>query len=121
MKKWFKITLLIFLLLFIIALIIIAVTAIQIKQMVDLVKESESFNINLEALQKGDCSKLPEIELKYEESKTKIKYFCLNPIIKIGLEKLSPENLGFCKEINNPENVIEGNLTLVKKYCSIKN
>lgn len=89
--------------------------------MVDLVKESESFNVNFEALQKGDCSKLPEIEVKYEETKTRIKYFCLNPVIKIGLEKLSKSNIGFCKEINNPDNVVEGNLTLAKKYCSIKN
>ena len=119
MKKWFKIILLTFFILFLIALTAVVITAIQINQIMDMTKESESFTSNFESLQKGDCSKLPEVEAKYEETKTKIKYFCMNPIIRIGLEKISKSNIDFCSKINQ-ENEIEGNLTIAKDYCAGK-
>lgn len=114
MKKWLKIFFITFSLIVIFALIAVAITLYQVKGIIAIAKD-QSIQQDFDTLMKGDCSKLPVIDAKYADIKTKIKYACYNPILKILIEKMETENTGFCSQIDNNE--FENNLTKIREYC----
>jgi len=95
MKKWLKITLIILLVLFLILTIIGAYgyTKYQkVKPLLKLVNQQEQINADLNALARGDCSKLPAVEAKAAELAKGLSNSCSDKVLVYFIKKYSPQN-----------------------------
>jgi cell division protein YceG involved in septum cleavage len=122
MKKWLKI-LIIILVVIIIFLAAVAAYGIhtykQVKEVIAL-SQDQSIKQNLEALAKGDCSKLVTVDAQMSNIKTKLSKLCNNLAVKFGAKRgwIKAEQYAACKEINNPENPIDKVLDQIKAACA---
>lgn len=122
MKKWVKI-LIIILVVIIVLLAAVAAFGIytykQVKEVI-LLSQDKSIQQNLEAVAKGDCSKLPTVDAQMSNIKTKVSALCGNPAVKFGATRgwIKAEQYAACKELNNPENSIDKALNQMKAICA---
>ena len=73
---------------------------------------------DIESLRNGDCSKLPSVQEKMNDAKSKIISGCKNPIIKIIIEKKAPiEAKNICNELSDIDSIINKNLAEINQFC----
>jgi hypothetical protein len=103
---------------FLIIVLLGIMTFYQIKGLISLA-EDKSIQNNFKALANGDCSKLPIIETKISDIKSKIKSACINPIVKILVKKV-PNQLSnnICADIDSLESEMDKTLDVFRKACS---
>ena len=103
---------------FLILLIIIGITSYQAITLVNTIQtESSSMQTNMEALMKGDCSKLSSIESSFNNIKSKATSACWNPIIKIAVDKMDQVPMK-CRDLPVLESNMTQGLSQIKAYCS---
>jgi len=105
----------------IIFLILIVIAGITAYQAITLVKtvqtESSSIQTNTEALMKGDCSKLSSVETSFSNIKSKATSACMNPIIRIAVDKMDQIPIK-CKDIPALETNMSQGLSQIRAYCA---
>jgi len=103
---------------FLILIIIIGVTAYQAITLINTVQtESASIQSNTEALAKGDCSKISSVEASISKIKSKATSACINPIIKIAVDKMDQVPMK-CKDVSTLETNLDQGLSQIKAYCA---
>ena len=107
--------------LLIIILIIVAVIVITFFQGYDLYKTvmSEKTNLdnNIAELQKGNCTKLPEVEASLAKIEAKATSACKNPILSMAVSSINNIPLR-CKDMSDLKAQAEANLAQVKEICA---
>ncbi|MEK6886007.1 MAG: hypothetical protein AABX17_03510 [Nanoarchaeota archaeon] len=68
-------------------------------------------------LNKTDCDKLPEIEASVNKLKAKLQSSCMNPLIKIAVDKMQQIAIK-CKDIPTLETQVTQGLGQIKLLCS---
>ena len=97
---------------------IIGITVYQAYSLAKLVQQ-EQINIesSVDSLKKGDCSKLSELETSINKIKDNSKSACMNPIIKIAVEKMSQIPIK-CGNLSSLDQQIETSLAEIKGACA---
>ncbi|MGV8152283.1 MAG: hypothetical protein ACP5OG_04310 [Candidatus Nanoarchaeia archaeon] len=109
--------------LFIIGLIIIGliafaiITYYQFKQIMNIVNDP-SLEEDLNALMKGDCSKLEAVLEKYNKIRSTVQSACKNPLINVVVQKNSVQGKDLCLEMKKPGNELEQGLSQIRDYCN---
>jgi hypothetical protein len=115
---WIAKTLAIIGIIFLIIIIIAGITVYQVVGLIKTVKtESSSMQTNMEALTKGDCSKLSPIESSFTKIKLKAENACWNPIIRIAVNKMDQVTIK-CKDISALESQMTKSLAPIELYCA---
>jgi len=103
----------------VILLVIYAIiTYVQYKGLMDAITD-ESLTTDLEALKTGDCTKLPSVESKADNFKSKVSSACWNPLMKMVIKSQSEQLTGqdMCESINSEDNEFDVALAQAREMC----
>ena len=105
----------------IIILIILIIAGITAYQAYDLYKtamnEKTNVDSSIQQLQKGDCSKIADIENSAARIKSKANSACWNPIIRIAVAKMEQIPIK-CNDLSAMENQMNQGLSQIKTICA---
>jgi|SRR3989344_3071363 len=104
---------------FLLLAIFIGITIYQGKQIYNTINNDE-FKADLDAVTKGDCRKLPELNIKIAELKQKISSACINPALRMVIVAQTKDFFqgNVCQEINSPSNNINNIITQIEANCT---
>jgi len=98
--------------------VIIGFTAYQTYDLYKtIMNEQPNIENNAEALQRGDCSKIPEINISIEKIKSKAESACKNPIIRYTVEKMQQVPVK-CDKLSTIETQIQVDLSKLREACA---
>jgi len=85
------------------------------KDLIEIEGKIKSVMANIEEIEKGDCSKIPEVESNIEEIKGEFKEACKNPVLKKIIEEKSGEDL--CEDPEKTADELISRLEAMKELC----
>ena len=98
--------------------VIVGITAYQIYGLVKTV-QTEQVNIqaDINAMSKGDCSKIPDLEVSISKIKDSAINACANPIINYAVERMQQIQIK-CKDLSALDAQVQSNLAGIKGACA---
>jgi len=114
---WIAKTLAIIGIIFLIIIVITGITAYQVVGLIKTVKTEGAKIVNdTSLLSKGDCTKITEIETSVNKIKLKANGACINPLIKIVVDKMEQIPMK-CKDIPALESQMTASLAIINPTC----
>ncbi len=103
---------------FLIILLVIGITIAQVYSLYSTVTEEiPNAETSIKSIQQGDCSKISNLEASITRVKSKANSACLNPLIKIGVDKMDQIPLK-CKDISTFEEQFAPTINKIKETCN---
>ena len=79
-------------------------------------QESPLIQEDVKSVMKGDCAKIESIEARIGQIKNKAETTCLNPLIRIAIDKIERIPIK-CGNLNEFEQQVQGELGPLKELC----
>lgn len=73
---------------------------------------------NIRAMEERDCSKIADVEIKFEQTKNSLKKICRSIVLRKIVEKYPAGDVNVCSELKNGDDFLNVRLNEYKDYCA---